>query len=389
MNFLTFDDVMKIIPYKLAKRINKTGEGRSGLEIYKRRNRRSYRVVMQYVTWKKAIDENNYDYLNSFLEGYAVLITPAEYFGNNYPKPSADLDEKFKLGENGFIYYGNVTEVNEYPPLDEWHEVLELKTTVTNPNEKTWTGEVAFNIKNGAERISTICKTSDAKSEEEKQQIKNYIHEKFGAKYDPIPEQSGLGNYDYDYANDIMIKDVKIQMLFLALSTRTRDGKTFGEYINEHFIDDNIKMNKPQDNRIMRMIEDGTFVDNLNKAYDCLKTICSNADLIDFGRLKELQVWDKKLHSPICPLCNKQIYCEDFFKEILQQEGRRVSDNTQREIVLMHVFALKPGTLNHSIYNLGWGHNFCNTIQGDKDIEETIEMLEQLIINYREHDLEG
>ena len=42
MIFLTFDDVMKIIPYKLAKRINKTGEGRSGLEIYKRRNRRSF-----------------------------------------------------------------------------------------------------------------------------------------------------------------------------------------------------------------------------------------------------------------------------------------------------------------------------------------------------------
>ena len=389
MNFVTFEDVMKIIPYKLAKRINKTGEGRSGLEIYKRRNRRSYRVIMQYITWKKAIDEGNYDYLNSFLEGYAILITPKEYFGDNYPNPSKYLDKEFKLGENGFIYYGSVSELQSYPPLKEWHEVLELKTSVTNPNEKSWTGEVAFNVKNGKVKVSTICKNSKSKTKKEKKQIKQYIQAKFGNTYTVIPDQSGLGNYDYDYANDMMIKDVKKQMLFMALSTMTRDGKNFGEYINEHFIDDNIKTNKPQDNKIIRMIEDGTYIDNFNRAYDCLKTICSNANLIDFERLKQLQVWNEKIHTPICPLCNRQIYCEDFFKEILQQEGRRVLDNTQREIVLMHVFALKPGTLNHTIYNLGWGHNFCNTIQGDKDIEETIEMLERLVINYRKHNMKG
>lgn len=390
MDFYTFEDVMKIMPYKLAKRINKTGEGRSGLEIYKRRNRRSYRVIMQYVTWKKAVDERNYDYLNAFTEGYAILITPKEYFGNNYPNPSIDLDTNFKLGENGFVYYGSVSELQEYPPLKDWHEVLELKTSVINPNEKSWTGEVAFNVKNGATKVSTICKTSDSKTSEEKSQIEKYIRETFGNIYEVIPDQSGLGNYDYDYANDVMIKDVKIQTLFMALSTKTHDGKNFGEYINEHFIDDNIMMNKPQDNLILEMIENGTYIDNFNKAYDCLKTICSNANLIDFERLIQLQVWDAKLHTPICPLCNKQIFCEEFFKEILQQEGRRVSDNTQREIVLMHVYALKPGTLNHTIYNLGWGHNFCNTIQGDKDIDETIDMLESLIKNYKEHNnMEG
>ena len=388
MNFITFDDVMKIMPYKLTKRINKTGEGRSGLEIYKRRNRRSYRVIMQYVTWKKAIDEENYDYLNNFLEGYSILITPAEYFGNNYPNPSNDLDERFKLGENGFIYYGSALELQNYPPLKEWHEILELKT-VTTPNEKSWTGEVAFNVKNGAKKVSTICKSDKAKTAAEKKQVEKYIRENFSDLCNDIPAQSGLGNYDYDYANDVMIKDVKIQMLFMALSTKTRDGKTFGEYINKHYIDHNIKTNDSHDRRITRMIEDGTFLENYNKAYDCLKTICTSADLIDFERLEQLQVWDKKLHTPICPLCNRPIYCEDFFKEILQQEGRRVLDNTQREIVLMHVFALKPGTLNHTVYNLGWGHNFCNTIQGDKNIDETINILESIIENYKEHDIEG
>ena len=37
---------------------------------------------------------------------------------------------------------------------------------------------------------------------------------KFGNAYPVIPDQSGLGNYDYDYANNVMIKDVKMQMLF-------------------------------------------------------------------------------------------------------------------------------------------------------------------------------
>ena len=46
-------EMSKVLPYKLIKRINKTGEGRSGLEVYKRRNRRDYRVVIQYSTWSK------------------------------------------------------------------------------------------------------------------------------------------------------------------------------------------------------------------------------------------------------------------------------------------------------------------------------------------------
>lgn len=49
-------EMYKYLPYKLKKRIDKTGEGRSGLEIYKRRNSRSYRVIIQYKTWLKFID---------------------------------------------------------------------------------------------------------------------------------------------------------------------------------------------------------------------------------------------------------------------------------------------------------------------------------------------
>ena len=74
---------------------------------------------------------------------------------------------------------------------------------------------------------------------------------------------------------------------------------------------------------------------------------------------------------------------KSFFEEIEQAEGRRVQDNTQRAIVLMHIKALRSGQLNHRTYNLGWGHNFCNAIQGDKDIETTIAELERIVNTYK------
>lgn len=48
-------------------------------------------------------------------------------------------------------------------------------------------------------------------------------------------------------------------------------------------------------------------------------------------------------------------------------------------MVLMHINPLKTGLLNHKIYNLGWGHNFCNLIQGDKSLDETINELREIL----------
>ena len=94
MTNYNLQNMMKFLPYKLKKRINKTAEGRSGNEIYKRRNRRDYRVVMQYTTWEKLVNsETENEILNEFKEGYVVAINPEEYFGDNYPHPSKYLDK--------------------------------------------------------------------------------------------------------------------------------------------------------------------------------------------------------------------------------------------------------------------------------------------------------
>lgn len=426
-------NMYKYLPYKLTKRISKTGEARSGLEIYKRRNSRSYRGIMQYKTWKKFIKipvkitateyVNNvpenirkiYDYfiffneiekinypnlwktitltnppieeniLPNFREGYVVLITPEEYFGNNYPNKSSSLHPRFIIGETGFVYYSSEEEFNKYKPLYSWNEVYELNTKGNHFNEpKTWKGEYVLNIKNTAKpKISKICKKSNSEDE-----IKQIFDTKFPEIKNP-PQQAGLGNYDYDYASSETIENVKYQMLYLALSAKEKDGTSFFEYLKENYKILEDKNDKSKEGKYKEpyktLFNDSFYCYSAEKQFDNFKEECESKGLLDFEKLWEIGAWDKNKNVPVCPLCGKPIEPHEFFEGVEQAEGREVSDNTQRAIVLMHINALKPGELNHRPYNLGWGHNFCNTIQGDKDISVTIEELKKIISNYEAH----
>ena len=106
---------------------------------------------------------------------------------------------------------------------------------------------------------------------------------------------------------------------------------------------------------------------------------CEEHKLLDFNKLSKLGAWGEK--SPTCPLCKIKLNAEEFFQVAQQQVGREEEDNTQSEIVLMHVNALKPGEFNHCTYNLAWGHKHCNTIQGDDSIDETLNRLRKILIN--------
>lgn len=372
-------EIFSILPYKITKRINKTGEGRSGLEIYKRRNRRNYRVIIQYITWNN-LKNNDSKILDEFEEGYAVIISPDEYFGNNYPNPAKNLNKDFILGKTGFIYYSTVSELNKYPPIHK-NEVIELKTQVSNSREISWVGEVVFNVKNSiTQRISAICsdKTSNSKNG-----IKEYIKENYKDLADEkIPEQCGLGNYDYDYASKRMIEDVKIQMTYLLINSISKTGKSFKEYIIENY--GSIRSDNNRDKEFIRLIESNKFSDDFDVSFNKFQKAAAKRQLLNYTELSQIGAWGIENNQPVCPLCGKVVNVEEFFEEITQQEGRRVSDNTQRSIVLMHIKALKPGELNHSVYNLGWGHNFCNSVQGDKDVEETINALEKIVKDYKE-----
>lgn len=375
----------EVIPYKIMKRINKTGEGRSGDQVYKRRNRRNYRGVMQYVTWDKLKKgELPNHILNEYEEGYIVWISPSEYFGDNYPNESKNLNKDFIIGTTGFVYYKNQEELTKYPPLSHWRELYELSTKRLDDGRREWIGEVCFNVKNAnPQKVSDIC--ADRKAKRDKADIRELLRE-MGIdpdQYSDIPDQCGIGNYDYDYASEIMKENVKIQMLYLILTCEDEHGINFGRYIKQHF--DEIKIEDKESKRFLELVKTENYLTEYESFFRELERECVRKNLLDFTKLMDLNGWDPVIKRPICPLCSKPLSCEDFFKEVEQQEGRKVFDNTQREVVLMHVNALRPGRLNHRVYNLAWGHSFCNTIQGDKDISETIDELQEIINNYLKH----
>lgn len=378
MSLKRLNAMNKFLPQKLTKRIQKTREGRSGNEIYKRRNRRSYRVLIKYDIWDSFINNpSKKEFLDKFEDGYAVLATPGIYFGENYPEKSEKLNDKFKLGYNGFVFYTLLSEYEKYKPLPDWEPVFELDTKGNNGFDD-WAGDYALNIKNGGE-VSLICKTNHPPAE--KREIAKILKEKYNLENGPI--QCGLGNYDYDYANTETMERVQYQMLFLILNSKSKNNESFPEFIYNNY--DNVKNDK-EDSKSFKSYMKGSkesYIKEFEAEFKLFTEECKRKNLLDFDELSELGVWNKRTNEAICPLCHKPIYADEFFDDVIQAQGREVPDNTQKFIVLMHVDALRPGEFNHRPYNLGWGHAFCNTIQGDKDISETIASLEEILESHK------
>lgn len=383
-----YSEVKQFLPYKISKKIEKTTEARTGTGIYKRRNRRNYRAIMQYSTWNKIINGELPNILPQYASGYAILISPREYFGNNYPNPTPELNSSFQIGVNGFVYYSLISDFNKYPPLDDWKEVIEFNTKST-ATESNWKGEFALNIKNSKpSKLSLIC--YDAKKEaktQKKDDVEAYVKTNYPGEtmISNFPEQCGLGNYDYDYASPNMQVNVELQMLLLLFSCPASDGSDFPHYL----INNKNDILEPSSNKdrptFVAFINDtDTYINYFNEMYEEFKRYCSTElDLLNYTALQDVSALNSN-HQTICPLCRKPLQLDEFFGEILQAEGRQVLDNTQREIVLMHITALRSGYLNHRCYNLGWGHNYCNLIQGDKSISETIEELRRILASHDE-----
>jgi hypothetical protein len=373
-----FESLMRLLPHKIKKRINKTGEARSGSGIIKRRNRRSYRVVIQYSTWFKFKTRVTLNQLANYEEGYIVLIKPIDYFGN-YPEINPNLHPDFKLGKTGVVYYSTAQELESYNPFSEWKELVELSSSPNQNLIPEWFGDVVFDVKNRQpDKISYICKKRTSQNQLELNNLKSIVTAEYpGYDLSSLPQQAGIGNYDYDYANPIMITKVKIQTLCLLLLTLSKDNLIFSNYIINHIED---TLTPSEDRSIISKINNNTYAALIDPIVIDFIEKARREKIVDFDLLTKIGSFQEQ--KVVCPLCRREVFLDEFFDEIDQDEGREVQDNTQRNIVLMHIKSLAPGLLNHSIFNLGWGHSFCNTIQGGKDIIETIEELTEIIKNY-------
>jgi hypothetical protein len=338
---------------KLKKKITKTREARGGGGIYKRRNKRSNRVIIHYNIYKKIIKED-IKILDLYKRGYAVRVKPKEYFKEN-GEAKDDFEKSLKLGENAFLYFKTRDDWDKYIKYcSKFNEVAELYTKSKEvENNKQWIGEYCTFIKNkDPQEISLICTTGSEKKNPKYKKKLIKLQKKF--ENIKLPKQAGLGNFDYDYADENEIKNVEYQLSMMIFRSKGIEK----ELLN--------RSSKITDKKI-------------KKAKDHINEFCKKNYLDDIKKLAELRALDFKNFEPICPLCLKKIEAEMFFKGSEQEEGREEEDNTQSEIVLMHISGLKPMKLNHRIYNLGWGHKDCNTIQGDKSISETLEYLQNIL----------
>jgi len=345
---------------ELKKKIDKTKEGRNGEGIYKRRNRRDYRVVMQLSTYKKICAQDK-SILNKYKEGYAVRVRPEEYFKEDGNRQE-DFPESLELGTDAFIYFKTITSWNLYHNFcSNLTEVVELKT---KPDTKdifaSWTGHYCNYVKNSeSPKVSIICSTTFTDKAEKVAEIKNKIIEQ-GLPLDKnnvgqfiLPDQAGLGNFDYDYASKEEIDNVRYQMAYLIYKVPN--------------------MKEELTNRT------GFTKEKVDSCELAVENFCKKNNLLDFDRLSKIRAWNLSKSLPICPLCKKEITANEFFTDIEQDEGREEEDNTQTAIELMHIRPLKPGEFNHCTYNLAWGHKHCNIIQGNLSIDETLEKLKDIV----------
>jgi hypothetical protein len=345
---------------ELKKKIDKTKEARNGEGIYKRRNRRDYRVVMQLSTYKK-IHAQNKSLLDKYEEGYAVRVKPEEYFQLNGNKQQ-DFPSSLQLGSNAFLYFKTITSWNTYSNFcSDLREVVELKT---QPDKTdifgSWIGEYCNYVKNSSPpKLSLICSTSfegkKKKVSELKERIvkEGFVLDKNNSGEYIFPDQAGLGNFDYDYASNEEINNVRYQMAYLIYKVPN--------------------MKEELKSRL------GISEEEICRYENHVESYCKEKNLIDFTRLVLIKAWDKSKNIPICPLCKNEITANEFFTDIEQDEGREEEDNTQTAIELMHIRPLKSGEFNHCTYNLGWGHKHCNIIQGNLSINETLDKLKAIM----------
>lgn len=363
-----------VFPYALKKKLDKTKEGRVGKGIYKRRNLRNYRVIMSYSTFVRLskIGENE---LDKYENGYIVRIQPRQYFEGGVKD-----DNRIVLGENAFIYYKSIHDYRQYPPKEEWKQVAELYTSSEKIEDKPeWIGEYATFIQNTKPQITShICgKSKNVFNNETKKDYMNRIKEKYRPDDKKIPQQAGIGNFDYDYCTNKEMDLVILQLSYLIMTVPGMDEQLIAYY--KEFGEEAKFGNKAVS---LLELDDDKYKEFYQDKLDKLEKACYEYDLLNKEQLKNIRaISQNEDFLPVCPLCLETLNSAEFLEIADQVEGREEEDNTRSKIALMHVNALRPGEFNHRTYNLAWGHRMCNTIQEDMSLEETLKLLDNIVEN--------
>lgn len=302
----------------VSTKIYKTSQTRGADDdvIFQNRVKRNGTVLIPYNEYELCKTAPSSN--GKYENGFIVLIKPEEYYLN---KTNAKLaKQNLVLGENLLVFYETREQWIKYPIKDGWKAANSRKAPL------------------GGEYVARIPATT---AEGQIKIIEGYNSSKM----------KGAGIRVYEYADEETIKLCKLQLEYLFWSC----------YDIESFL-----------------IASGKDKESLEKRKLSIQRKAKKAGIDDFERLKKERIIDDEGNT-ICPLCLEKISALEFASKMIQAEGREIPDSTVTNITLFHIHELRTGCFNHQLYNLGWGHHYCNVTVADKGVEGTLNWMKKIL----------
>ena len=325
------------LPALVEQKLTKTGytRGASTKEIFQNRVTRNNPVLIDWTSWEacKQPDDGSAAYENGFI----VIVEPSWYFES--AEADAQLaNEGLELGVNALLLFRRRGDWTKYAPANGKLSngmPFQVARSRRDPLGGTYFARVHATVAaaGGGQVVEGFNSTA----------------------------LRGAGIRVYEYASSATISAAKLQLEALIWLCHDADEAMRAAGMSM------------QDVRVRKSHQ--------------LK-LAEDEELLDYARLLTLRMVDE-LHQTICPLCKHLISAGDFFKRGQQAEGRAVYDLTVTEVSLFHIQELRVGKLQHKIYNLGWGHHFCNVVVKDAGIIPTLHWMRGVLSNQGGADLEA
>jgi hypothetical protein len=305
----------------LKRKIYKTGQTRGADDdvIYQNRVARSSTVLIPYSCWELCAKPQ--DGASKYENGFIVLISPPDYFGN--PNITAVLAAKeLAIGSNALVFYET---------REQWNE--------NNPDDLNWRAAKKRAKPLGGQYVARIPATTAAENSEK-------IIRGFNA-----TKMKGAGIRVYEYASTATTTKCRLQLeaLFWLCSDCEKVAVSNGM----------------------------TAEDSATRRVAILEE-CKKSGLLERVELTKARILNAG-GKTICPLCLEELSGQGFFSRMEQAEGRAVPDLTVTQLNLFHISELRIGVLNHRPYNVGWGHHHCNVVVKDSGIRKTLEWMHDVL----------
>ncbi len=314
------------LPNLLDRKLYKTGQTRGADDdvIYQNRVSRSSTVLIRYACWDMCATPQ--DGTSEYENGFIVLISPAEYFGN--PNIVDELQAKqLELGLNTLVFYET---------RDQW--------LANNPGDLNWRAARKRTPPLGGRYVARIPATTAL--DKGQKIIRGFDTTRM--------KGAGIRVYEYASATTTMNCRLQLEALFWLC---------------------------PDSDKVV--ITNGITAATAATRKAAILEKCTDLGLLDTTQLTQSRVLNTRGRT-ICPFCLEELSSQGFFNRMAQAKGREVPDITVTELNLFHIEELRVGVLNHRPYNVGWGHHHCNVVVRDSGIHQTLEWMRKVLKRNKE-----